>query len=314
MFREALGNYGFGNREQLTNRRVERLKFFRRTAHVVSMIAPLLLIAMYASAQPKQDTKTNTAGNNKAQAQPPIQITVTTPDKSPADKAREDQRQEREVTAQERVADFTRILTYAAIAQGLATFIALLYAIRSANAARSAAETAADQLRRALTPIIEVATAHGDGTFYLHSTSPDRQRFTYVLRMQLMNVGPAPARVLRIDWSCLITNEPDIEVASNEGFTLGSGRPRETDVLIEISTATRDVMNTDGLNIRLKMMLELHHPISGPFWHTYELWLHQFSASPIHTQDRRDYSGRPENQGQSQDQPQRNNAALSGPL
>jgi hypothetical protein len=261
MRRKALGNYGFGNRKQLTNRRVEPLKFFRRTAHVVSMIAPLLLVATIASAQPQQDTKGNAAGNNKAQPQPPIQITVTTPDKSPADKAKEDKRQEREVAAQERVADFTRILTYAAIAQGLATFIALLYAIRSANAARSAAETANQSLRQAYRPSIDI-----DGPW----VGPVANYVDKVTEMsmagRLSNPSSAFVTVLRIEIKHRLASREEIGTTMREiPFTIPPGGKSERfDARIGTPNDVEKALYKDRkLNIDSQITAWLKHPLGG---------------------------------------------------
>src|SRR4051812_29481071 len=66
-------------------------------------------------------TQREAGTDNQSPAQPPIQITVTTPEPSSADKAKADDQHEREIVAQETVAYFTRVLTFAVILQAIIT-------------------------------------------------------------------------------------------------------------------------------------------------------------------------------------------------
>lgn len=63
MLRMPFVDRRLGHRYQLPHCGVERLKFLRRTAHVVSILAPLLLLACAASAQLTQDPRGNPNNN-----------------------------------------------------------------------------------------------------------------------------------------------------------------------------------------------------------------------------------------------------------
>jgi hypothetical protein len=91
---------------------------------------------------------TNAEGgrNDQSGAQPPINITVVAPKPSPEDTKRDEDRQDRNVTAQEDIRDFTRMLTILAFVQALITLGALGAAIRAANAAKTSANIARDAL------------------------------------------------------------------------------------------------------------------------------------------------------------------------
>lgn len=122
------------------------LIFLRWTAHVASMIAPVALFVSILSAQsqpaPSNRADTQRSQPNQTPAQPPINVTVTAPQPSPEDAAREEQYRQREVVAQEDVRDFTRWLTYLTFIQAFIGTVALLLTRRAANAARDSADSA----------------------------------------------------------------------------------------------------------------------------------------------------------------------------
>lgn len=287
--------------------------FLRRLAHV-SVIALFVLVACNALAQPAPKVvpkaKNDSAVRDMETRDELVKITAEL-------RAIREQQATIEAAKAKQKPDYgpplwSNWLLFAAATAASIAAVMTLKALKqeivetgkAASAARDSADTAANELRLAVTPVVEIAPSDDPGGLRPFSTSEDNQRSTYALRMQIMNVSPSPVRILRIDWNYVVHNETAVSVQSKERFTLGSGRSRTLDILIEMSAATRKIKYENGIMIRLSMMLELNHPITGPFWHTHEISLHQFGGNPTIVQDSWDYAGYRGNEGQSKPESQ----------
>jgi hypothetical protein len=150
-----------------------------------------------ASQQPRSDSpNTQTGRGNQPVANPPINITVTTPKPSPEDAKRDEDRQERNVSAQEQVADFTRVLTILTGAQAAITFFALLASIVAAKAAKKSADTSRDTLITLQRPFVHLR--HYGWRF--HQETFDEKRHWFSIRPEVENAGPIQTYELMM-WS-----------------------------------------------------------------------------------------------------------------
>jgi hypothetical protein len=156
-----------------------------------------------SSQVPQRGTKSNAGRDNERAAQNPIQITVTTPEKSPADKAAENQQREREVAAQETVAYFTRVLTFLAVIQAVITALALGASIRAANAAKNSADIAASTLR--LTQRAHLFAVNWKLTDFEPGKFP-------LIEWSIKNSGSSPGRLIKANFNLLLA--PDLTDAT----------------------------------------------------------------------------------------------------
>ena len=149
----------------------------RRTWHVVSILMLVLAVDPSLDAQPGPTpgnrTNAQRGNENQAAAQPPINITVTTPQPSTEDAKREEDRRNREVAADEDIRDFTRALTMLTIVQAFITFVALMFTIRAANAAKRSADIATEALHitERADVVIDRINAESIGGELLHDTT-----------------------------------------------------------------------------------------------------------------------------------------------
>lgn len=178
------------------------------------MIASLALSAVLSVAQvPSQPSKqiepgtgkSNAATQSKREPTPAINVTVTTPEKSAAEKENERQRAERQdltneriAQANDRIAALTFWLVMVGALQTLATTAAFLIGIRTANAAKKSA-------------IVAERTLHLSQRAYLTMTDSEFSHFNpgefpnLVLRVK--NDGRLPATVTA--WMCCFLIDED---------------------------------------------------------------------------------------------------------
>jgi hypothetical protein len=128
------------------------------------MMALLALSSAFLRAQPSQPAKQVQAGRgkqappgqDKANTTPPINVTVTTPERTPAEKEEDRKRAERQdatnqriAEANDRIAGFTFWLVVVGALEAGGTVLAFMVAIRAANAAKKSADVAERALRTA---------------------------------------------------------------------------------------------------------------------------------------------------------------------
>src|SRR5262249_3950649 len=131
---------------------MERMRFHQ---WLVCIVATLMLgaaattrDALSQTAQkPKARPPRNAAAaNSEKRAETPIQVTVTTPEKSADDKEAERKRAERQDLTNEHIARYTFYLVVVGALQAVATFFAFGVSLRAANAAKQSADVATESL------------------------------------------------------------------------------------------------------------------------------------------------------------------------
>jgi hypothetical protein len=128
---------------------MDKFSIFSLVLAVSITLKPVPITALQGTGQSsvlqsgkQQKAKPNSGKNNKTNSPTPIQITVTTPEISPADKAKADEQREREIVAQEAIVSLTRALKNLAFVQAFITAFALIATFIAANAAKKSAEIA----------------------------------------------------------------------------------------------------------------------------------------------------------------------------
>jgi len=121
-----------------------------RPRHLASIVTLFLMLGACVIAQsqptPRNRPDPNRGGTEQSPSEPPINITVAVPEPSPETTKRQEEREERNVTAQEDIRDFTRALTIFTFVQAAIAVFALWAAKRSADAAKDAATIARKEL------------------------------------------------------------------------------------------------------------------------------------------------------------------------
>jgi hypothetical protein len=154
--------------------------------------------------------------------------------------------------------------------------------------ATSAAKTASNQL-------ILASQAHLDITplrmIALNVTRRDGVR-DYRLFLNAVNITNALARVERIDTEYWIEHQSGGSVTSGEAFTLGSLKDRDIPVEIDLTPAQIEMFEQHRLVLRVVVMIEMRHPITGNFWHTYDQIFRFRGPNIIDMVRNDDYQGR----------------------
>jgi hypothetical protein len=167
------------------HQRGEGVTLLRWSWHVVSILA---LFAAVASAQPRsQPTPTDrrdfqSGRSDQAPAQPPINVTVTAPERSPEAAKRQEDREERNVAAQEDISALTRALTILAVIQSAITLFALVATFKAATAAKASADAIN------LTERAQIGVPHD--SWKVERRASDDPRYNLVLTYSVRNAGP----------------------------------------------------------------------------------------------------------------------------
>ena len=196
---------------------IERLKFLRRTAHVASMIAPLAVaVAILSATQTSQPAKApkgpdaskkppaadtqkgQSASTNQQPAIPPINVTVTAPQKSAKELDAERQQRERETAIQEAISKFNGWLVVVGFMQVVAMAFGLLYTVRAANAAKKSADTAEQTLHLTQRAFVDIRN------WGLIATIGSKPRLT----CQIVNTGHTVAKNVRMEGDVQIRTVP----------------------------------------------------------------------------------------------------------
>ena len=153
---------------------------------------------------------------DQANPQPPINITVTAPEPSPERAARDEQRQERNVAAQEDVRDFTRALTVLAFVQAGITFVALLLSYR----ATKAATVSADASERSATAATKALLLTHRPKLVVRNVVIPIPGVNANLTLEggtlwVSNVGDTTANVLKVHAQWVIANDLPMENPAN---------------------------------------------------------------------------------------------------
>jgi hypothetical protein len=158
----------------------------------------MITLASTLTAQPSQPAKqkkpaqgqNRATSQNQSNSQPPIQITVTTPDKSPTEKQDERDRADRQDRTNARIAYFTFWLVIVGGISAVLVFAGLLYTARAANAAKKSANVAREALVSIQRPFVSV-----NPRWFWHEGVPLQPGvFTYSVEPVLENAGPVPTR------------------------------------------------------------------------------------------------------------------------
>jgi hypothetical protein len=161
-----------------------------------SILWLFLCIATCASAQTKQPPEAGPAAKDQERAQQPIQITVVAPEVSAEEKARSENRDERNVSAQESIASFTAMLTAIAAVQIVLAVFAIGYSIRAANAAKVSADVARETLVISQRAFLNVSG------FEIRPWGA----ITPSLSVSVVNTGRLTATIT--GWACTFSSEP----------------------------------------------------------------------------------------------------------
>lgn len=196
------------------------LTFLRRTRHVVSVMAFALATAVLAAqSQPAKQIQAgrgqpSATAQNKSDPVPPINITVTTPDKSTDEKAAERQRSERQDAMNQRIAKFTFWLVIVGAIQAVATMLAFAAAWSAAGAAKKSADVAERSL-------LHLNRAYL--TTERWTVAPDYFGGTVKISFEISNPSKTAARLERIELtigSNTTTREIRTMIAPNERYPL----------------------------------------------------------------------------------------------
>jgi hypothetical protein len=129
-----------------------------RTNHIVFAIAPLALFAYASLAATDQDhaRSVKALGSDRGGAQPPIQITVTTPKRDAEEEKAERERAARQDGTNQEIADastsmaqMTRWLVVVSVLNVAVIVVGLIFTAKSARAAAVSAESASDSVKLA---------------------------------------------------------------------------------------------------------------------------------------------------------------------
>ena len=121
--------------------------------------------------------------------------------------------------------------------------------------------------------------------------------------MEVKNVTQTPARIDRIDHTHSITGNPsNIDMVSSQGFTIPAGHSETFDIPIDLSDEQLRIYQINQLSVTAVIAVELTHPISGPFWHSYRLIMHCPMGEQPRTIIRNDRAGRPPDEDERPEQ------------
>jgi hypothetical protein len=139
-----------------------RIPSRKEVSHLAAIVALTVVIPFFAVAAHSQPATSNSPArqggrNNQQTAQPPIHVTVTTPEPSPETTKRQEDREERNVTAQEDVRDFTRALTVLTFIQAVIALVALVLSFKATSVATRSADVAEKSLRLLNQPWLDTA-------------------------------------------------------------------------------------------------------------------------------------------------------------
>ena len=138
--------------------------------------------------------KTQSAAANQPQAQPPITVTVTTPQKSTAEQEAERQDRAQEIAIQGRIGQFTLGLVIVGVLQAIAIAIGLGYTARAANAAKKSAKVAEDALTKLQRPFVCLNTYR----WVWHPDTGRPGKFWYSIEPILENTGSVPTKDMMV--------------------------------------------------------------------------------------------------------------------
>jgi hypothetical protein len=257
-----------------------------RASHFLSSVALIALVTTGASAQSKPsagDRSNPQRGRiNQPQSQPPINVTVTTPQPSPEDAQRERNQRAREVASQEDIRDFTRALTILTIVQAGITLGALWVSIRAANAAKKSADVAERTMIETQRAFVLQDSIQPIGIFEPDARDLRRHVVTgFVIQASVKNSGNTPAvncvmsaQKVRVPYHELDANvshgEPPTLVGANgsSGASLGPGIISKS-AMIPITNEELDGLLNRTLAIYLHMSIQYRDFFAGtPVRHT----------------------------------------------